>query len=743
LSPNKRQGLLAAAAAIATGVLGNLADTTDVSAAAPTAPAKSATVGEVIVTAQHREERLRDVPLSITSKTGAQLEAAGLQTIKDLTTVTPGLKIDQVGAGFVVPAVRGVSTGLTGAGAEPNVAIYIDGVYQPNSIKLNLDLADVSRVEVDKGPQGTLFGRNATGGAISIFTQDPTFKPGGYASVSYGSYHDRELKGYVEGPITDKLAGSLSAYYEAARDYYFNLLTGGHDRGLESQVYRGKLLYRPNDWFDATLTFSYLHKFDGGGANGEPYNGNTELATVPGVIIPRFPWQIALNYGVFTNVRSYDTSLRVRVHTDAGTLTSLTAYNDTFYHVLATLDFAWVPNPTLQKNDLYSPEKTIQQEFNFASRHFGKFSFIAGLFLWHDETGWDPIIDNNVVYLDYIKHTTSVAGYGEGTYAFTDRLSLIAGVRYSYEKQATKEAVGINGRAPVLPPFTDAYYHSITPRVSLMYKVSDNLNAYFTYSEGFKSGEEQGNVNPAGAGVVGGVFVIPFSIYSIKPETIQAYEIGLKGAWRRVSFNAAAYYYDYKNQQVPTYVVQQGVQTQVVTNAAASSIYGLDFDANLNVTRDLNLTLGLSVLDAKYDQFLAQVDKPIYAEVGGELVPAGNEIVPQDVSGNTMMRAPKWTLTLAADYHHTFDFGTITGNITMFHTDRIYFDPAERLSQPPYTTLNLRLAWRPTDTNLEIALWGRNLSDVAYISGADESTASDGVNYGPPRTFGVQVSYHY
>jgi iron complex outermembrane receptor protein len=721
-----------------------------VAQAAPKPSASSAAtasaVGEVVVTAQRREQRLRDVPLSITSHSGEKLATQGIRSINELTLVTPGLKIDETGAGFVVPALRGVSTGLTGAGAEPNVAVYVDGVYQPNSIKLNFDFADISRIEVDKGPQGTLFGRNATGGAIAIFTESPSFTPHGHVSASYGRFNDLLLKGFATGPITNKVAGSLSAYYASNDDYYFDLISGRHDPGLRSQLYRGKLLFRPTESVDVTLNVSYLHKHDGGGSDGEPYLGNTEVAVVPGVVIPRQPWQIALNYDPFTDVQSVDTSVLVKWTTSLGVATSLTSYDFGSYHVVADSDYAWVPHPVTQNNDLHSPMRTFQQEFNFASRNFGRFSFISGLFIWHDKTGWDPILDNNILYLDYDKHTFSVAVYGEGTLEITDKLSLIGGLRYSHEQEKSREGIGIGGHDPTLPPFVTSVYNSVTPRASLRYKFNEHVNGYFTFSEGFKSGEQEGATDFANAHVVNGIFVIPFTIYSVDPETINAYELGLKGGWRRWSFNAAVYYYDYQNQQVPTYINQAGLSSQVVANAASSSIYGLDFDADARVTDDVTLSIGVSVLDAKYDKFLAQVNRPIFVEypVGsGQLIPAGNAIVAEDVSGNRMVRAPKWTLSLAADYHHAFDFGVINGNVMVYHSDRVYYDPANRISQPPYTIVNARLGWEPRGTNFQISLWGRNLSNVAYISGVYELSAGDGVNYAPPRTYGVEVAYHF
>jgi iron complex outermembrane receptor protein len=209
---------------------------------------------EVVVTAQRRSERLQDVPLSISAQSGADLTNAGIVNTQDLTNVVPGLKIDRVGA-FTTPAIRGISTQIAQPGADANVAVYLDGVYLPNQATNTFDLPDIDKIEVSKGPQGTLFGRNATGGAIQIYTLSPSFTSSGRVQVGYGSFNDKNIDGFLTGPIIDSLlAGSISAYFDKNTGYLKNIIDDKDAGGLESENVRGKLLFTPMPGASFTLT---------------------------------------------------------------------------------------------------------------------------------------------------------------------------------------------------------------------------------------------------------------------------------------------------------------------------------------------------------------------------------------------------------------------------------------------------------------------------------------------------------
>jgi len=238
----------------------------DPAASPPPPPISSPSdTGEIVVMAQKRAERLVDVPISVTAQNAAQLTQAGVVNTADLTRVVPGLTFTFQGA-WAQPNIRGISTNVTGPGSDNPIALYLDGVYMGNQIGIASDLPNVDHVEVLKGPQGTLFGRNATGGAIQIFTKPPSFTPTGAITATGGwftgsgasrSAYEAGLKGYYSGPITDKLAASLSGSYDTVSGYFTNDATGGHFGRIRSEAIRGKLLYQPNDQLSFTLTGYY------------------------------------------------------------------------------------------------------------------------------------------------------------------------------------------------------------------------------------------------------------------------------------------------------------------------------------------------------------------------------------------------------------------------------------------------------------------------------------------------------
>ncbi len=287
---------------------------------------------EVVVSAQRRSENVQDVPISITALSAARLEETGIQDSRDLPLITPGLRVDSVGA-YVQPAIRGITTTLT-SGPEANVATYLDGVYRPNTFAAIYDLPDVKQIEVLKGPQGTLFGRNATGGAILITTLSPDLNTTtGKVSAGYGSFDTINANGFISVPlVADRLAFSLSAYHDDVKDgWKRNLVTGQKKgAGIETGLVRGKLRFVPVEGADFTLTALYSWRNDDSSYRASIWHGNTDLAGTPGVIIPSQPWTYAVDPDVAHDSRAEDVSLRGDIEVGPGTLTTTTAYSHSY-----------------------------------------------------------------------------------------------------------------------------------------------------------------------------------------------------------------------------------------------------------------------------------------------------------------------------------------------------------------------------------------------------------------------------
>jgi iron complex outermembrane receptor protein len=711
------------------------------SAAAQTAPQGTTTVSEVVVTTQRREERLRDVPISVVAQTGDQLARAGVTNVRELSFMVPGVKIDQQG-NYVQPAIRGISSGVVGPSTDAPVAIYVDGVVQPNQVTNHFDFADIDRVEVAKGPQGTLFGRNATGGAISIYTKAPSFTPTGSFKAGYGNFDNRLVQGYVSGPLAgDVLAASLSGFYNKHDGYSYDIARNVRTKGLDSKLVRGKLLFQPTDWAAITFIASYQDWFNSDAGDGVAPNRNSVANLDPTAIIATRPHEVSLDMPNFLKFKQVTATIRGELDIgELGKLTSISGYIRSTSHLSLDADRAFTPGPSgpFFAYSYPQPDITFSQELSFASRKFGPFSFVGGGYYYYDDnkfaanrvqTSKNPATD---FWFNSWNPQLAYAGFFEGNYDVTDRLTLIAGLRYSWERRANKGSVGI-GRPPppqlIVGPVTR--FHAWTPRVSVRYKVSDETNIYFTYSQGFKSG-----------GIQSTGFLQPPANYNTviyKPEKVKAYEVGLKTAPSpNLNFNVAGYYYDYTNLQVQVQVAQ----TAQTLNAATAEIYGLDADAVWRATPDLTFTAGLSLLHARYKRFPNAI-----VLANGTPTPGvgltGPVAVVIDASGYHMPRAPDYAASLVADYTHPFEAGTLNVNVAVALTGPVYFDSNERVKQSAFALVNAQAFWQPRGAKWKVGAWVKNLTDEDYISSAFLQTTADIVGYGPPRTYGVEVDYSF
>jgi iron complex outermembrane receptor protein len=709
--------------------------------AANPADANASSVGEVIVTAQHRAERAHDVPISVVAKTATQLEQAGVKNLGDLGTVVSGVKIDS-GATFVVEEIRGVSSALQGAGTESPVAIYLDGVYQPNQLANHFDFADLDHIEVDKGPQGTNYGRNATAGAIAIFTKQPSFTPHGDFEIGYGNYNDYLAKAFITGPLVDGLlAGSLSAYYERRDDYNYDVARDLRPFGLESRNIRAKLLFTPTSWASFNLALGYSDRYDTGTGDTNPVNGNTVAAQDPAAIFTSSPYKIAINWPGFAHVKAYTATLTSKFELDYGTLTSISGSQYSWNLSATDGDRAYEPNAG-PGYSVYQTDHTYSEDLTFASRKFGPFKFVAGASYFYDNNAFAPVLvysGSTLTYKSYSPNPAlSYAGFFEGNYDITDRLNLIAGVRYTWERRSSSQvnSLVIGGHSVLYQQGTGPTLTAtaVTPRVSLRYKIDEGTNVYFTYSEGFKSGGVSVKAvtdAPLTHVLVQGV--------TYQPEYIKSYEVGLKSAITpRLTVNAAGFYYDYTNLQVESF---PSPTVQIIQNAATARIYGVDADATARVTDELTFTAGVTWTHAyfvSYPNAAVLIPAPL---VGGK--PDGNIQVSENASGKEMIRSPEVTLTLTADYVKRFEPGKLDLSGTVYYTGKFYFDPINRLGQSPYATLNLDASWQPTGSNFKFEAWGRNVTGTIYRDQVLEDGAADGQYFGAPATYGLAIHYAF
>lgn len=726
--------------------------TTEASPAAPTPVA----IDDIVVTAQRRSQRLQDVPATLVVKTGSDLMKSGITSTQDLARIVPGLVFTFTGS-WAQPNMRGVSTTVTGPGSDNPVAIYLDGVYQGNQVGSAFELPDVDRIEVLKGPQGTLFGRNATGGAIQIFTKKPSFTWTGDLSASAG-FHDGadssrsaytdSFKGYVSGPLTDKLAFSLTGLYSHDDGYLDDIVADKHFGAMTNELVRAKLLWNVNDRLSFTLSGYYTRRTDRSAQAGEPYDGQTVASAYPDAIVASKPWQVAWDYEPYMFARTWSTSLVGTYDTDIGTITSTSAYLNANNHEKVDVDEAYSPLClaafSCVNYNVRVPEHDFSQEFLFSSKKFGPLKFVAGVNAYIG-SGTEPVYVDDFRELlprapdlltdvgpgfqsQILVKTRAYAAFAEGDLAITDRLVLTVGGRFSVEKKISYGAFICAPGGPdegdcdtsILPKLRSPKWTDFTPRVSLKYDISNRTSVYATFSQGFKAG------------------VIPYNNFAAdpaNPEKITAYEAGIKTSNHLFTLNAAAFYYDYKDLQVQ---ITQKAQV-ILNNAANARIFGFDLDGSLNLSRNLRLTAAASYLpEAKFVKY------PDAVGFAPPITAAGLTQYTFDISGDRLFKTPRLTASSSIDYKATLNGSDeLTADLSFYYSSGFYYDPSYIIHTDKFATIGARLSYKPAGSDLRFTLYGKNLTNNANINQATPSAAANGVSYAPPREMGITVDYSF
>lgn len=714
-------------------------------AAAPdaTAAASGAAVGEVIVTAQRRAESAQDVPVTITAFDGQQIERAEVQSLPELSRITPGLQFQAVGANSV-PFLRGVGASTTTAGAESTVALIVDGVYvsaQPASL---MALSNIQSVEVDRGPQGTLFGRNATGGAIQINTRRPGQTPKLDLTAGYGNFDTWEGTFYGSTPLASNLAADLSISGRDQKDGFGTNLFDGSDvyKGYDYSV-RSKWAWLATSKTDVTFI-----------ANYEQLRSQTGFATrlpVPGELglnqRGRGGFQFAgdfydvnLNYPSFNKTRTWSTSLDIQHDLGFAKLRSITAYD--YLHWVGQVDFDLSPNTGSHQR--FDPtEKTTSQELQLLSPDSSKrFTWVLGTYLYQNIAGYHPVHIQyppsgplTETFVHSKQKTQSWALFGQGTYEIVPGTRLTGGLRYTEDTRdfvATQTSVG-----PLPGPLTQVgkkTFPKLTYRVALDHRFADNVLGYASLSRGFKSGffntlslQPSTSSTPA----------------VINPETLDAYEVGVKSDWmnRRLRLNLSAFYYNYKDQQVNAFIGT----TRILLNAAGSHITGLDAEIVVVPINNLTISLNGEYLHARYEDFPgAPLFTPAAAPGIGNIASAFN------AAGKTDPNSPSFTSTLAADYTIPTGFGKAVLSGSYYYNSGYYFDFANTRKQTPYHYLNASARFEFAEGRWDLTFWVKNLLDEEVYSSVNQVGAGPGGLFGgdsftvrPPRTYGVRVGAHF
>ncbi len=668
---------------------------------------------EIIVTAEKREASIQDTALAITAVSGDMLENGGLDEIEDLSLDVPSLVFSRAG-GEAQLYIRGVGTNLFGIGQDSSVAVHQDGVYQGRAQMGLNQFLDVERVEVLRGPQGTLYGRNATAGVINVIHREPGEEAEGYVNLKIGNFNRYDAEAAYGGPIGDNAGFRLAVRYGSDGGFTEDLDPTGGDEvdGGETSALRATVKFALSDTISVKLVGDWTD-FDGDNRTIRP-RGNLHRSAAEGAMpLPDFDqtrnevdsfqqWTISGITGVVT--ADLGTGL---------TLTSITGYRqfeDSFRFNTDGTEIFVTQTHFERETDQFSEEIRLACDCP-------DYEWIAGLYYFTEDKVEDfglPGINFGGAFNIFATNKTDAwAGFGELTWHLSDRLDGIVGARYSNEEKDDWNLRGLTGgnfdglfgasdpRAfsfSFPPRMTVDDWNAFTPKFGLKYDYSDNIMVYTTLTRGFKSGGTNSLSGDA----------------AFDPEHLWSFEVGGKSTLGdgRAIVNAAAFLYDYTDLQVSTF--SEG--TVVVTNAAEATVAGLELDVSAVLSDEFTWTSSVMALKAEYDEFLSR-----YGFID---TPAGRQPNVLDLSGNNMVNAPELSLTSTLNYNADIGPGEFSAMAQVAYRSTVYhsqFNEVE-VGQGSIMLANIRAGIRFLN-GVEAAVVVRNLLDREYYQNSVRFTS--------------------
>lgn len=714
----------------------------------------ASTGDEIIVTAQRRAERLEDVPMAISAISSDAIENSGVTGIHEINRLAAGVSVG-FGGPFSAPAIRGVTTLASGNSIENNVAIYFDGFYEPNPLILNQDLINLASIEVLKGPQSALYGRNATGGVILVNTMEPSETFTGKVEATYARFNDRRLSAYVSGPIDDVARFSVAGYYRK-QDGYLKLApndnpgapapSGKHAAPIDQQSIRTKLELDLAPDLTATVGYNYLYSEDSRTLLFTPFDHRTSPP-------PQLPAEneysfYKYNYETRSSVSMHQGTLKLAYTGGFGEITSRTSYVTSRAH--NDYDFDGSYQDFTSAVGLFEQD-TFQQAIDASITSLDRTDILLGGLYYKDDlnTGGPEHItyfganralsNRNVADIS----TEALGLYLDLTYRLTEKLSINGGVRYNYEKKNGSIFL-IDSADTVANAIRDASgsFNKLTARASVRYEVMPRSNVYATFSQGFRPGTFQLAAPAPG---------VPWPLS--KAETINAYELGFKTAQRRLRLDVSAFYYDYRNLTVSVTVPNPngaGV-VALLGNAPKAEVYGIDGELSLTPMDGLTISAGAAWLHGRYKNFPNAVGTGLNASgtnVGGQQ---------QDWSGQQMVRTPNFSGNLGIDYETSLADGTIrfatngTYSSSYVPNNPSLYGPMaapelqdrQRFRQGAYFLLNAQVSWTDPSDSFTLTVFGTNLTDKAYRLTYNGGFFGDYGTNAPPLSYGIKGSYAF
>ena len=717
------------------------------------APAANAglSVDEVVVTARRREENLKDVPVAVSAYSGETLARQGGADITVLQQTTPNITV-QTARGSnstLISYIRGIGQQDPLWGYEPGVGLYVDDVYIYRPQGAVLDVFDVERIEVLRGPQGTLYGRNTIGGAIKYVTKRLGNETHAKVRGTYGSYNQTDLLVSGQTPVGGGLSvGGAYALYK--RDGYGkNLTTGAEHYNKDVQAIRLSAEYAPND--DLFFRLAYDRVQDDSNAR----HGHRELPTLVGGFQVIDEYDTQAGFGDDNSVETEGLSLTAQWNaSESLTFKSITASRKG--HTDTVIDFDGTPVNTLDVPADYD-DRSFSQELQ-AVYSDDNVQGVFGLYYMNSQASgeFDTIAGNLGVSIANggKVSTQSFAAFFDFSANLTEKFKVSLGARATRDHKrnttyrffylgATRSPYQGGTPRPILQTRTNygaqTTFSQFTPRVSASYELSDDLSTYVSYSKGFKSG---------GWDMRGDALITPQTVNGYKPEVVDAYEVGLKGYLfdRRVSFASAAFLSKYEDQQVTTQVVVPSGIASSIDNAGSSTLYGVEFEAKAKLTANLSANVALGYIHAEYDTFnrFVPAGAPNPLNVS-QVIPAGGQnINVADLYG--FQNTPEWTGNVSLTWVGELAGGTLAVTPMVSYRDSYQqFElPLPLLDQDAFTLVDLTAIWTAPGNHYKLALTGKNLTDERYRTGGYNFAGATFNNsvigfYGPPRTVSASL----
>jgi iron complex outermembrane receptor protein len=674
-------------------------------------------LGDIVVTAQRRGENLQKVPIAISAVDSAMASAMGIKTSQDIIAAAPAVTFAETSSGANI-TIRGVG-GSGSAADEAANAVYIDGVYQAAAPALVFNLIDLERVEVAKGPQGTLFGRNSTGGVIQIITRNPTSSPSGSVSLGYGNYGTVEAQAYFSGGITDNLAGSIAGYSSYQKSGWGTNVLNGRDayRG-RSTVVRGKLKWDIGE--DTTAVATYMYS-DGRtpAANGSSIVPGLRTVTAGGVAGTTNVgfYNINQNFDSFREVKQHQVALTFDHDFGWAKLVNISAYSHTRNHISQDSDYGPADPSHV---DLINPVTTFTNETQLLSDSGSPVRWTLGAFYMYNKIALSPSTFGGSNFasvggfqtVDDASRTNSYSIYGQTTVPVFEGTNITGGLRYTVDDRSLQGTLTNGSGVTVFDATTTD--KKLTWRLALDQQITRDILGYISYNRGYKSGLYN---------------IATPSQPSVGPEVVDAYEVGLKTQWfdNKVRLNVAGFYYDFTGIQLRA---TASTGTSFLLNAASAKIHGVDVDLTLAPSRNLTIHASGSYLHSRYGSFTNALFYTPRA-TGGLIQSTG------DATGNDLVYSPKWVGDIGANYRIPTSVGTfsIAGNV--YYNGGLYFDPQNRFRQGEYVLLNSSLDWTDESDSFGLRFWVRNLTKEKYYTSMNVSTFGAQYFPGAPRTYGV------